>query len=233
MTVAPRRALAFILITIFIDTVGFGIIIPVLPGLLMDLLDGSLTTAALYGGWLMFLFSALQFVSAPVLGNLSDHFGRRPVLLASLAAFSADFIVMGLATTVGWLFLGRALSGIFSATYPVASAYVADLTAPEQRARSFGLMGEVARATLAHGGHVTGVIPAFLSDKERMLREVDESHSEADALAVLERGKRLDETGDGQGFGLAIAHELAQASGAAMTLTRSALGGLRVEIGWP
>lgn len=141
MTVAPRRALAFILITIFIDTVGFGIIIPVLPGLLMDLLDGSLSTAALYGGWLMFLFSALQFVSAPVLGNLSDHFGRRPVLLASLAAFSADFVVMGLATTVGWLFLGRALSGIFSATYPVASAYVADLTAPEQRARSFGLMG--------------------------------------------------------------------------------------------
>ena len=141
MTVAPRRALAFILITIFIDTVGFGIIIPVLPGLLMNLLDGSLSTAALYGGWLMFLFSALQFVSAPVLGNLSDHFGRRPVLLASLAAFSADFIVMGLATTVGWLFLGRALSGIFSATYPVASAYVADLTAPEQRARSFGLMG--------------------------------------------------------------------------------------------
>lgn len=141
MTVAPGRALAFILITIFMDTVGFGIIIPVLPGLLMNLLDGSLSTAALYGGWLMFLFSALQFVSAPVLGNLSDHFGRRPVLLASLAAFSADFVVMGLATTVGWLFLGRALSGIFSATYPVASAYVADLTAPEQRARSFGLMG--------------------------------------------------------------------------------------------
>ena len=141
MTVAPRRALAFILVTIFIDTVGFGIIIPVLPGLLMNLLDGSLSTAALYGGWLMFLFSALQFVSAPVLGNLSDHFGRRPVLLASLAAYSADFVVMGLATTVGWLFLGRALSGIFSATYPVASAYVADLTAPEQRARSFGLMG--------------------------------------------------------------------------------------------
>ena len=92
-----------------------------LPRLLMDLLDGSLSTAALYGGWLMFVFSALQFVSAPVLGNLSDHFGRRPVLLGSLAAFAADFVVMGLATTVGWLFLGRALSGVFSATYPVAT----------------------------------------------------------------------------------------------------------------
>jgi DHA1 family tetracycline resistance protein-like MFS transporter len=141
MTVAPARALAFILVTIFIDTVGFGIIIPVLPGLLMELLDGSLSTAALYGGALMFLFSGLQFLSAPVLGNLSDHFGRRPVLLGSLAAFSADFVVMGLSTTVGWLFFGRALSGIFSATYPVAAAYVADLTTPEQRARSFGLMG--------------------------------------------------------------------------------------------
>jgi len=141
MTVAPRRALAFLLATIFIDTVGFGIIIPVLPNLLMDLLDGTLSTAALYGGWLMFAFSALQFVSAPILGNLSDHFGRRPVLLGSLAAYAADFVVMGLATTVGWLFLGRALSGVFSATYSVAAAYLADVTAPEQRARSFGLMG--------------------------------------------------------------------------------------------
>lgn len=141
MTVAPRRALLFVLVTIFIDTVGFGIIIPVLPGLLMELLDGSLGTAALYGGWLMFLFSALQFLSAPVLGNLSDHFGRRPVLLGSLAAFSADFVLMGLAPTVAWLFVGRALSGVFSATYPVASAYVADLSTPADRARSFGLMG--------------------------------------------------------------------------------------------
>ncbi|MEO7386321.1 MAG: TCR/Tet family MFS transporter [Gammaproteobacteria bacterium] len=141
MTVAPGRALFFVLVTIFIDTAGFGIIIPVLPRLLMELLDGSLSTAALYGGWLMFLFSALQFVSAPVLGNLSDHFGRRPVLLGSLAAFSADFVVMGLATTVGWLFFGRALSGVFSATYSVASAYVADLSTPEDRAKSFGLMG--------------------------------------------------------------------------------------------
>jgi DHA1 family tetracycline resistance protein-like MFS transporter len=141
MTVAPRRALAFVLVTIFIDTIGFGIIIPVLPGLLMQLLDGSLSQAAVYGGWLMFVFSALQFLTAPILGNLSDRFGRRPVLLGSLAAFAVDFVVMGLATTIGWLFFGRALAGVFSATYPVASAYVADLTAPEQRARAFGLMG--------------------------------------------------------------------------------------------
>lgn len=103
MTVAPRRALVFLLATIFIDTVGFGIIIPVLPSLLMDLLGGSLSTAALYGGALMFAFSSMQFLSAPILGNLSDHYGRRPVLLGSLAAFAVDFVVMGLATTVGCL----------------------------------------------------------------------------------------------------------------------------------
>jgi len=141
VTVARDRAFTFILLTVFVDTVGFGIILPVLPGLLMDLLHGSLSTAALYGGWLMFLFSALQFVTAPVLGNLSDHFGRRPVLLGSLAAFSLDFIVMGLAPTIGWLFLGRGRSGVFSATYPAAAAYVADLTTPDQRARNFGRMG--------------------------------------------------------------------------------------------
>jgi DHA1 family tetracycline resistance protein-like MFS transporter len=141
MTVAPRRALVFLLATIFIDTIGFGIIIPVLPSLLMELLDGSLSTAALYGGALMFAFSSMQFLSAPILGNLSDHYGRRPVLLGSLAAFAVDFVVMGLATTVGWLFFGRLLSGVFSSTYSVCSAYVADVTAPEQRAKSFGLMG--------------------------------------------------------------------------------------------
>jgi len=141
MTVAPPRALVFLLATIFIDTIGFGIIIPVLPSLLMELLDGSLSTAALYGGALMFAFSSMQFLSAPILGNLSDHYGRRPVLLGSLAAFAVDFVVMGLATTVGWLFFGRLLSGVFSSTYSVCSAYVADVTAPEQRARSFGLMG--------------------------------------------------------------------------------------------
>lgn len=136
-----RLALYFILVTLFIDTVGFGIIIPVMPGLLEELGGGELSSAATYGGWLMFVFAALQFVSSPVLGNLSDHYGRRPVLLASLAAFGVDFALLGLAPTMAWLFVARALSGVFGATYPVAGAYLADITTPAERARSFGLMG--------------------------------------------------------------------------------------------
>ncbi len=139
--VSRDQALAFVLITIFIDTVGIGIIIPVMPTLLLELVGGSLGTVAVYGGWLMFLFAALQFLSAPVLGNASDAFGRRPVLLLSLAAYGLDLAIMGAAPTIGWLFAGRALSGIFGATYVVASAYIADVTAMENRARSFGWMG--------------------------------------------------------------------------------------------
>ena len=136
-----RRALAFVLITIFVDAVGIGIIIPVMPALLLELVGGNLGSVAVYGGWLMFVFAALQFLTAPVLGNLSDAFGRRPVLLASLAAYGVDLVIMGAAPTIGWLFVGRALSGIFGATYVVASAYIADVTAMEDRARSFGWMG--------------------------------------------------------------------------------------------
>ena len=135
------QALAFVLITIFIDTVGIAIIIPVLPALLLELVGGDLSSVSLYGGWLMVLFAALQFLTAPILGNLSDAYGRRPVLLASLGAYGVDLIIMGAAPTIGWLFLGRALSGIFGATYVVASAYIADVTSMEERARGFGWMG--------------------------------------------------------------------------------------------
>jgi MFS transporter, DHA1 family, tetracycline resistance protein len=136
-----NQALAFVLITIFIDTVGIGIIIPVMPALLLELAGGTLGTVAVYGGWLMFLFAALQFLTAPVLGNLSDAFGRRPILLVSLAAYGIDLVIMGAAPTIGWLFVGRALSGVFGATYVVASAYIVDVTTMEDRARSFGWMG--------------------------------------------------------------------------------------------
>ncbi|MDH4022669.1 MAG: MFS transporter, partial [Gammaproteobacteria bacterium] len=102
------RALGFVLLTIFVDTMGIGIIIPVLPGLLLELVGGSLGSVAIYGGWLMFLFAGLQFLTAPVLGNLSDSFGRRPVLLVSLAVYGLDLLIMGWAPTIVWLFIGRA-----------------------------------------------------------------------------------------------------------------------------
>ncbi len=135
------RGLVFILLTLFIDTVGFGIIIPPLPQLIMQLTGEGLSAAARYGGWLMFVFAALQFFAAPVLGNLSDRFGRRPVLLTSMAAFGLDYLVMGAAPTLTWLFVSRAIAGICGATYAVANAYVADLTTPEERAKRFGLLG--------------------------------------------------------------------------------------------
>jgi DHA1 family tetracycline resistance protein-like MFS transporter len=158
MTAAPRRALGFLLVTIFLDSAGIGIIIPVIPGLVMGLTGGTLSTAAAWGGWLMFVFSALQFLSAPVLGSLSDAYGRRPVLLGSLAAYAADYLLMGFAPTLAWLFVGRALSGVFSATYPAASAYVADITAPEERAKRFGFMGAAWGMGFVVGPAIGGLI---------------------------------------------------------------------------
>jgi DHA1 family tetracycline resistance protein-like MFS transporter len=158
MTAAPRRALGFLLVTIFLDSAGIGIIIPVIPGLVMGLTGGTLSTAAAWGGWLMFVFSALQFLSAPVLGSLSDAYGRRPVLLGSLAAYAADYLLMGFAPTLAWLFVGRALSGVFSATYPAASAYVADMTAPEERAKRFGFMGAAWGMGFVVGPAIGGLI---------------------------------------------------------------------------
>ena len=135
------QALMFVLITVFVDAMGIGIIVPVIPSLLLELVGGDLSSIAVYNGWLMILFAGLQFLSAPILGNLSDAFGRRPVLLVSLASYGFDLIIMGLAPSIGWLLLGRALSGIFSATFVVASAYIADVTNMSERARGFGWMG--------------------------------------------------------------------------------------------
>lgn len=137
----PRRALLFVLLTILIDTIGFGIILPVLPQLIMKIADVDVGGAARLGGYLMVVFAGLQFLFAPVMGNLSDRFGRRPVLIASMFAFSVNYGLMGLAPNLAWLFVGRALTGIAGAVYAPVTAYVADVTPPEKRAQSFGLIG--------------------------------------------------------------------------------------------
>lgn len=155
---STRKALAFILITVFLDAVGIGVIIPVIPALLQELVGGNLSNVALYGGWLMFLFAALQFVTAPILGNLSDQFGRRPVLLASLAAYGVDLVIMGAAPSIGWLFIGRALSGVFGATYAVAQAYIADTAPLEQRAKGFGFLGAAYGAGFVIGPAIGGIL---------------------------------------------------------------------------
>lgn len=140
-TPAGRMPLIFILIAIGIDTIGFGIIIPVVPELIMELTGEGLGAAAIYGGWLLFCYALMQLFFAPVLGNLSDRFGRRPVLLCSLAAFGLDYTLMGLAPTITWLFIGRLIAGVTGATHATANAYAADISAPSERAKSFGLIG--------------------------------------------------------------------------------------------
>jgi len=114
------RAVLFVLVTVLLDTIGFGLIMPVMPQLIVELTGKGLSEAAIYGGWLAFVYAALQFVCAPLLGNLSDRFGRRPVLLFSVAALGVDFLIMGLAPTFAWLFVGRSLAGIAGASFTPA-----------------------------------------------------------------------------------------------------------------
>ncbi len=136
-----RAAFAFIFIAVLVDSIGFGIILPVLPRLIMQLTGVTVGRAAVYGGWLSFVYAVMQFFSAPVLGNLSDRFGRRPVLLFALGALGCDYLIMGSAPTVGWLFVGRLIAGVAGASWTPAYAYVADISEPAKRAQHFGLIG--------------------------------------------------------------------------------------------
>ena len=134
-------ALTFIFITMLIDVTGLGIIIPVLPKLIMELSGEGLSSAARYGGWMIFAYASMQFIFSPILGGLSDQYGRRPVLLFSLLGFGIDYIVLGFAPTLAWLFVGRLIAGITGASFTTAGAYIADVSPPEKRAQNFGLIG--------------------------------------------------------------------------------------------
>src|SRR6202171_2122192 len=135
-----RHALAFIAVTLLLDTIGFGLIMPVYPKLLVEITGESLSRAAIYGGWLGFVFAAMQFVFAPILGNLSDRYGRRRVILFAVGALGIDYIIMGFAPTLAWLFVGRAIAGAAGASFTPAYAYVADISPPERRAQNFGVV---------------------------------------------------------------------------------------------
>ena len=138
---SSRNPLIFIYVTRLLDAMGFGIVMPVLPQLLIHLGEPNVAAAARVGSWLLVTYSLLQFLCGPIVGNLSDRYGRRPVILASLFAYACDFTIMGVAPTVAWLFVGRAAAGMAGAVYVPANAYVADITAPENRAKAFGLIG--------------------------------------------------------------------------------------------
>ena len=141
-TTQPRRAaLVFIFITVLIDILAFGLIIPVLPHLIENFLAGNVSNAAVWYGWFSTAFMAMQFFFTPVQGALSDRFGRRPVILLSNLGLGLDFLMMALVNTLPLLFIGRIVSGITAASFSTANAYVADVTPPEKRAASFGMLG--------------------------------------------------------------------------------------------
>ncbi len=137
----PKPAIVFIFITLFLDIFGIGVIVPVLPKLVEELQGGDVQAAAHAVGWLGALYALMQFVFSPVLGSLSDRFGRRPVILFSLLGSGLDYLVLYWAPTIGWLYLARIVSGITAANFSAASAYIADVTPPEKRAAGFGIIG--------------------------------------------------------------------------------------------
>ena len=142
MHTSKQAAIRFIFITLLIDIMGWGLIIPVMADLVVKLKGVSVNQASVYGAYLLFAFAGAQFLFSPVIGNLSDKFGRRPVLLSSLLGFAVDYVVMALAPTYAWLFAGRIIAGITGASFTTATAYIADVsTDPNTRAKNFGMIG--------------------------------------------------------------------------------------------
>jgi MFS transporter, DHA1 family, tetracycline resistance protein len=151
-------AIGFIFITMLIDIIGLGIIIPVIPKLIKELIHGDISEAAKYGGWLIFAYAITQFVFSPLIGNLSDKYGRRPIILISLFGFSLDYLLLAFSPTITWLFVGRIIAGITGASITTASAYIADVSTAENRAKNFGLIG----AAFGLGFIIGPVIGGFL-----------------------------------------------------------------------
>lgn len=156
-----QAAIGFIFVTLLIDVIGFGIIIPVIPGLITHLTGGTMSEASRIGGWLMFAYALMQFIFAPVLGGLSDQYGRRPVLLMSLFGFGIDYIFQAYAPTIGWLFVGRVLAGILGSSFTTGAAYIGDVSTPETRAQNFGLVGAAFGLGFIIGPAIGGLLGAY------------------------------------------------------------------------
>lgn len=156
-----RRGLILVFTTLLLDIIGFGIIMPVLPAYLQELSGVSVSEAAIEGGWLFFVYAAMQFVFAPVIGGLSDRFGRRPVLLASVLTFSIDNLICAIAWSYPMLFIGRVLAGISGASYSTTSAFIADISTDENRAKNFGLLGIAFGVGFVIGPVLGGLLGTF------------------------------------------------------------------------
>lgn len=158
MTSHSKNALIFILITICIDSIGLGIIIPSFPRLISETAHVSLSESENYFGWVMGAYAFMQFIFSPIIGNLSDRYGRRPVLLTSVLGMGLDYIFMYFAPDLFWLVLGRSVSGIFGASYTSAAAYIADISTPENRAKNFGMIGAAFGIGFVLGPSIGGLL---------------------------------------------------------------------------
>jgi DHA1 family tetracycline resistance protein-like MFS transporter len=158
---AARRATVFALVVVFIDVVGFGLLIPVVPRLIEEIGGIGLNEAARVGGLLFAVYSFLQFLCAPLAGSLSDRFGRRPLLLLAIAGLAIDYTIQALAPTLLWLFIGRFAAGICGSSHVIAAASIADVNPPETRARSFGLMSAAFGLGFVLGPALGGILGEF------------------------------------------------------------------------
>lgn len=156
-----EAAIPFVLVTLLIDVLGIGLLIPVLPELVTELAGGDHSAGSAYYGWFIAVYAAMQFLFAPVLGGLADRFGRRPVLLISLLGSAIDYLVMAVAPTLAILFVGRVVSGITGANITAANAYIADVSPPNERAKNFGLVGATFGVGFIVGPALGGVLAGF------------------------------------------------------------------------
>ena len=161
MPSVSKHAVTFVIITVFLDMVGFGMIMPVLPGLIEEVGQVSLDRASAIGGWMFFAFAATQFAFSPLMGNLSDQFGRRPLLLLAVFGLAVDYVFSALAPSILWLFAGRAIAGLCGSSYVIANAYIADVTPPAGRAKAFGLIGAAFGLGFIAGPAIGGLLGEF------------------------------------------------------------------------
>jgi DHA1 family tetracycline resistance protein-like MFS transporter len=156
-----QAAIRFIFITLLLDVIGLGLIIPVMPQLIKTLTGGTTSDASVWSSWLTLAYAAMQFLFSPVMGNLSDQYGRRPVLLLSLLGFGVDYIFLSFAPTIWWLFVGRLIAGITGASFTTAAAYIADISTPQNRAQNFGMIGAAFGLGFIIGPLIGGLLGSF------------------------------------------------------------------------
>lgn len=156
-----HRAVPIALAAVLIDAIGYGIVGPVLPSLIVELSQVSMADATRIGGYMLISFAVAQFFAGPILGSLGDRFGRRPVLLASMIAFSMDYVLMAFAPSLAWLFVGRVIAGISGAIFAPAASVLTDVTPPEKRGATFGLIGSAIGAGLVIGPAIGGLLAEF------------------------------------------------------------------------